>query len=153
MHDAGAPLFRLTDIAKYRTPVNLWTNPNEHCINKKRWDDMPASVQTYLYHWFQVWTQVESQLYYDAEAQKARDFMQQKGIVTIELNETDKAKVNSAYAKVAESWVAEQEAAGRPGKAMLADMKAMRLRYEAMTLDQRMQKVLQSPIPGLMPLK
>ncbi len=153
MHDAGAPLFRLTDIAKYRTPVNLWTNPNEHCINKKRWDDMPASVQTYLYHWFQVWTQVESQLYYDAEAQKARDFMQQKGIVTIELNDADKAKVNQAYAKVAETWVTEQEAAGRPGKAMVADMKALRARYETMTPDQRMQKVLQAPTPGLMPLK
>ncbi len=153
MHDAGAPLFRLTDIAKFRTPVNLWTNPNEHCINKKRWDDMPASVQTYLYHWFQVWTQVESQLYYDLEAQRARDFMQQKGIVTIELNAADKAKVSQAYAKVAEGWVAEQEAAGRPGKAFVSDMKALRTKYEALTPDQRMQRVLQAPVPGLMPLK
>jgi TRAP-type transport system periplasmic protein len=153
MHDAGAPLFRLTDIAKFRTPVNLWTNPNEHCINKKRWDDLPAAVQTYLYHWFQVWTQVESQLYFDAEAQKAREFMQQKGIVTIDFNDADKAKVNQAYAKVAETWVNEQEAAGRPGKAMVADIRALRARYEAMTPDQRMQKVLQAPVPGLMPLK
>ena len=71
----------------------------------------------------------------------------------IDFNDADKAKVNQAYAKVAETWVNEQEAAGRPGKAMVADIRALRARYEAMTPDQRMQKVLQAPVPGLMPLK
>jgi len=153
MHDAGAPLFRLTEIAKYRTPVNLWTNPNEHCINKKRWDDLPQPVQAYLYHWFQVWTQVESQLYFDEEASRARDFMKQKGIVTFEFSEADKRKVNEAYGRVADAWVKEQEAASRPAKSMLADIKTLKQAYDALTPDQRMQKILQAPTAGLMPLK
>jgi TRAP-type C4-dicarboxylate transport system substrate-binding protein len=153
MHDAGAPLFRLTDIAKFRTPVNLWTNPNEHCINKKRWDDLPQPVQVYLYHWFQVWTQVESQLYFDEEASRARDFMKQKGIVTFEFSEADKRKVNEAYGRVADAWVKEQEAASRPAKSMLADIKTLKQAYDALTPDQRMQKILQAPTAGLMPLK
>ena len=153
MHDAGATLFRLTDIAKFRTPVNLWTNPNEHCINKKRWDEMPQPVQTYLYHWFQVWTQVESQLYFDEEASRSREFMNQKGIVTFEFAEADKRKVNDAYTKVSNEWVSEQEGAGRPARAMLADIRRLKAAYESLTPDQRMQKILQSPVSGTMPLK
>jgi len=153
MHDAGAPLFRLTDIAKFRTPVNLWTNPNEHCVNKKRWDELPQPVQTYLYHWFQVWTQVESQLYFDDEAKRAREFMTQKGIVTVVLSDADKRKVTDAYARVTDEWIKEQESAGRPAKAMISDIKSLKQTYDAMTPDQRMQKILQAPVAGLMPLK
>jgi TRAP-type C4-dicarboxylate transport system substrate-binding protein len=131
----------------------LWTNPNEHCINKKRWDDLPQPVQVYLYHWFQVWTQVESQLYFDEEASRARDFMKQKGIVTFEFSEADKRKVNEAYGRVADAWVKEQEAASRPAKSMLADIKTLKQAYDALTPDQRMQKILQAPTAGLMPLK
>ncbi len=150
MHDAGAPLFRLTDIAKFRTKVDLWTNPNEHCINPKRWDAMPEPLKDYLYHWFQVWTQVESQLYYDLEASKARDGMQKQGIVFLEFNDADKAKVDAAYAGAIDAWIKEQEDAGRPGRAMVADMRTLRDKYAAMTPDQRMQAVLDKPVPGLM---
>lgn len=153
MHDAGAPLFRLTDIAKFRTPVNLWTNPNEHCVNKKRWDELPQPVQTYLYHWFQVWTQVESQLYFDEEAKRAREFMTQKGIVTVELSDADKRKVTEAYARMTDEWIKEQESAGRSAKAMISEIKSLKQTYDAMSPDQRMQKILQAPVAGLMPLK
>jgi TRAP-type transport system periplasmic protein len=149
MHDAGAPLFRLTDIAKYRTVVNLWTNPNEHCINRAFWGKMPKDVQSYLYHWFQVWTQVESQLYYDAEALRARAFMQSQGIQFIDLSETDKGKVAVGYKKVVDDWIKEQEAAKRPGKAMYDDMRALKAKYEAMTREDRMRLVLDTPIKGL----
>ena len=114
---------------------------------------MPQPVQAYLYHWFQVWTQVESQLYYDEEASRAREFMKQKGIVTLELSEADKRKVNDAYTKVSNDWVMEQEGAGRPAKAMVADIRRLKAAYESLTPDQRMQKVLQSPVTGTMPLK
>ncbi len=151
MHDAGAPLFRLTEIAKFRTRVDLWTNPNEHCINPKRWDGLPEPVKAYLYHWFQVWTQVESQLYYDLEAGRAREGMQKQGIQFIELSDADRAKVDAAYAGVVEAWVKEQEDAGRKGRAMVEEMRALRAKYGAMSLDQRMQAVLDKPMPGLMP--
>jgi TRAP-type C4-dicarboxylate transport system substrate-binding protein len=149
MHDAGAPLFRLTDIAKYRTRVDLWTNPNEHCINKRRWDQFPAEVKDYLYHWFQVWTQVESQLYYDFQAERARDAMQKQGIQFVEFSEPDQNKVKAAYENLIKTWVEEQEAAGRPGRAFVDAMLAARTKYDAMTLDQRMDAVLQKPVPGM----
>jgi hypothetical protein len=79
--------------------------------------------------------------------------MNQKGIVTFEFNDADKKKVNDAYAKVSNEWVMEQEGAGRPAKAMVADIRRLKTSYESMTPDQRMQKILQSPVSGTMPLK
>ena len=149
MHDAGAPLFRLTDIAKYRTVVNLWTNPNEHCFNKDFWGKLPAEVKPYLYHWLQVWTQIESQLYYDAEALRARAFMQSKGIRFIDFNAADTARVQAAYRGVIDTWIKEQEAAGRPGRRMFDDMVALRKKYEAVSPDDRMRMVLNAPAKGL----
>ncbi|MFN0305973.1 MAG: TRAP transporter substrate-binding protein [Burkholderiales bacterium] len=149
MHDAGAPLFRLTDIAKFRTVVNLWTNPNEHCINRAFWSKLPDGVKRYLYHWFQVWTQVESQLYFDAEALRARAFMQSNGIESIELSEADKGKVNAAYRKVIDDWVNEQETAKRPGRKMFEDMRTLKTKYEAMSREDRMKAVLTAPVKGI----
>jgi hypothetical protein len=47
----------------------------------------------------------------------------------------------------------EQEGAGRPAKAMVADIRRLKAAYESLTPDQRMQKILQSPVTGTMPLK
>ena len=79
--------------------------------------------------------------------------MNQKGIVTFEFAEADKRKVNDAYTKVSNEWVSEQEGAGRPARAMLADIRRLKAAYESLTPDQRMQKILQSPVSGTMPLK
>lgn len=151
MHDAGAPLFRINEIASYRTPVDLWTNPNEHCVNRRVWDNLPDPVKTYLYHWMQVWTQVESQLYYDAAAAQAREQMLAEGITFIDLDEATRAEIAERYAGVIETWIAEQEAAGRPAAEMVETMMELRDRYAAMSPDERMQMVLDSPQPGLMP--
>jgi TRAP-type transport system periplasmic protein len=150
MHDAGAPLFRINEIARYRTPVNLWTNPNEHCINPSFWNGLPSEVQNYLYHWFQVWTQVESQLYYDAEAERAREQMRGQGIDFLELSDEDKVQVQSIYEGVVEKWIEEQEAAGRPGQEMVDAMRAGIEQYAALSEDERMQRILEEPVPGLM---
>jgi hypothetical protein len=36
---------------------------------------------------------------------------------------------------------------------MLADIRRLKAAYESLTPDQRMQKILQSPVSGTMPLK
>jgi TRAP-type transport system periplasmic protein len=151
MHDAGALLFRLNEIARYRTPVNLWTNPNEHCVNIRVWQSLPKEVRDYLYHWFQVWTQVESQLYYDAEAARAREAMLAQGIEFIELPDSDKARVLKAYESVIDTWIKEQENAGRPGRSMVETMRELKQKYEKLSEDERMRLVLDRPVPGMMP--
>lgn len=150
MHDAGVYTFRLQEIARYRTPVNLWTNPNEHCINRERWDGLPKEVRDYLYHWFQVWTQVEAQLMYDAEVVRALEELPQNGIEFIELTDADKQEVEKRYAAVIDEWIKTQESAGRPGAEFVTAMRDLSVRYSAMTQDDRMLQVLEAPIPGMM---
>jgi TRAP-type transport system periplasmic protein len=150
MHDAGVHTFRINEIARYRTEVGLWTNPNEHCVNKETWDALPENVQDYLYHWLQIWTQVESQLYYDAEAERARSSLPDDGIEFIELSEADKAEVQERYAAVIAKWIADQEAAGRPGDELVATMRELAERYSSMTADERLLMLIEAPIPGMM---
>lgn len=151
MHDAGSVLFRINEIATHRTVVNLWTNPNEHCVNPATWDRLPKEVKDYLYHWFQVWTQVESQLYYDAEAERARKQLLDEGKTFIELPEQDQRRVQEAYAGVIAEWIKEREAAGQPGQAMFDDMVRLRDKYDQLSRDERMRMVLEAPVPGMMP--
>ncbi|MGI6852110.1 TRAP transporter substrate-binding protein DctP [Mesorhizobium sp. 1B3] len=151
MHDAGFYTFRLNEIAKYQTEVDLWTNPNEHCINPERWNSLPKPVRDYLYHWLQVWTQVESQLYYDAEAEKARTHMRNEGIEFFELSPADAKELAGRYDKLITDWIAVQENAGQPASEMIAEIRDLSARYAAMTPDERFLQVLDQPVPGMMP--
>ncbi len=149
-HDLGAVVFRVPDIADYRTDVNLWGNPNENCINIQFWEGLDPAVQTYLYHWFQVW----GMAYTQALMVEGGDFVREnvlakQGIEFLDLAEGEQAKVDAALEKFINDWIAEREADGEPGEELIKRMRERYAHYSEFTADERFQKVLDEPVPGL----
>lgn len=149
MHDAGARLFRLMEIAKYRNDVNLWVNPTEYCINKSSFDKLPPDLKQLFYHWAQLWNQVDAQLYYDKEADEALADMNKRGIVSVTMPPEELARWKAATAPVEAKWIKENEAEGHPAAQFVADMKALAKKYDGMTSDEVTRQLLDKPVPGI----
>ncbi|MEC7760619.1 MAG: TRAP transporter substrate-binding protein DctP [Pseudomonadota bacterium] len=149
-HDLGAVVFRLPDIADYRTDVNLWGNPNENCMNMDFWDGLDPAVQTYLYHWFQVWGMAYTQALMVEGGDRVREnVLAEQGINFIELSDEDQAEVDAVLTGLVDEWAAERDADGEPGSELIAMMRERYEIYNALSPDERFQKVLDAPVPGL----
>jgi TRAP-type transport system periplasmic protein len=149
MHDAGTKLFRLIELAKYRTVANLWINPTEYCVNKKAWASLSPDLKSVFYHWAQLANTAEAQLYYDRESRDALKDMDAKGIKSMTLSAEESARWAKVSESVVENFIKTHSAEGLPAKAFYEDMLALQKKYKKMTPDEVTQALLEKPIPGI----
>ena len=149
MHDAGTKLFRLIEVAKYRTVANMWINPTEQCLNKSTWEKLPKDLKTVFYHWAQLTNIAEAQLYYDNESIEALAEMNKKGIKSTVLSEQELNRWRTASQPVVDKFISSMTAEGLPAKDFYNEMQRLQRKYKAMTPDQITQTLLDKPIPGI----
>ena len=149
MHDAGTKLFRLIEVAKYRTVANMWINPTEQCLNKSTWEKLPKDLKTVFYHWAQLTNIAEAQLYYDNESIEALAEMNKKGIKSTVLSEQELNRWRKASQPVVDKFISSMTAEGLPAKDFYSEMQRLQRKYKAMTPDQITQTLLDKPIPGI----
>ena len=135
MHDAGTKLFRLIELAKYRTVANLWINPTEYCLNKKAWAGLPPDLKGVFYHWAQLANTAEAQLYYDRESVDALKDMDAKGIKSVTLSPEEIARWSKVSEPVVQNFIKTHSAEGLPAKAFYEEMVALQKKYKKMTPD------------------
>ena len=149
MHDAGTKLFRLIELAKYRTVANLWINPTEYCLNKKAWAGLPPDLKGVFYHWAQLANTAEAQLYYDRESVVALNDMVAKGIKSVTLSPEEIARWSKVSEPVVQNFIKTHSAEGLPAKAFYEEMVALQKKYKKMTPDEVTQALLDKPISGI----
>jgi len=149
MHDAGTKLFRLIELAKYRTVANLWINPTEYCLNKKAWAGLPPDLKGVFYHWAQLANTAEAQLYYDRESVDALKDMDAKGIKSVTLSPEEIARWSKVSEPVVQNFIKTHSADGLPAKAFYEEMVALQKKYKKMTPDEVTQALLDKPISGI----
>jgi TRAP-type C4-dicarboxylate transport system substrate-binding protein len=149
MHDAGTKLFRLIELAKYRTVANLWINPTEYCLNKKAWAGLPSDLKGVFYHWAQLANTAEAQLYYDRESVDALKDMDAKGIKSVTLSPEEIARWAKVSEPVVQNFIKTHSADGLPAKAFYEEMVALQKKYKKMTPDEVTQALLDKPISGI----
>jgi len=148
-HDAGAVAFRFAELSKFRTVANSWTNATEFAVNKAAFDKLPADLKQIFYHWYQLSSQAQIELYYDLEAQKGRVTMQEMGIKSIPLPPQEVAKWRAAVKPVVDAWISDNEAKGLAAKAFVKDMEALALKYRGKTYEQITGTLLEKPMAGI----
>ncbi|MDH5695755.1 MAG: TRAP transporter substrate-binding protein [Dehalococcoidia bacterium] len=122
--------FKYAEIVKYRTD---WS-PCIGCsfavvMNKPAWNSLPADVQKVMDELAleqSVWTGEYMDTHCGESLQWAID---EQGLEVITISATEKAKWDALLEPVTESWLADMEAKGLPGKAYLDKLTELRDKY------------------------
>jgi len=121
--------FKFYDSGKYVTRIALGPRIQPIVINQDTWNKLPAGVQ-------QVFNDSAKELidisYKDiiivSNEQIWKEFANAK-VEVIELSAADKAELKKIQSAYGDKWAADQEAAGLPGKKVLADYRALADKY------------------------
>lgn len=152
-HDAGAKLFRLGELAKYRTETNLSVSNTENAINKAVFDGLPSDLKAIFYHWAQLWNEAEIELYYEREAADGRALMKKHNVKFISLSDAEMARWKAAARPAIDKFLTDLEAKGSPAREFVADLEKAAAKYRKMSGDEITKALLDKPIPGIIDMK
>ncbi len=144
--DSAAKVFKIFEVAKYATAPNVVRLPVETCVRPGFYDDLPADLKQVFNDWARGASQITPQVIYRLDGAAARDFMVGKGMEIYEMPADEEARWQAKVLPIIDAYVAEQEAAGRPAKALLADIRAEVAKYGKMSPNDIMREVIEHPI-------
>lgn len=147
MPDAPADVYGIPKAAKYRTALKTGGHYNaEYCMSRRLWNSMPRDLQIVFNAWARAQAQAETQILYSVGDARALEKSRAAGLELIELAADQRALWAERTRPVVEQWIATQEAAGRPARQLIEDVKAVVKRYQNMTPNDLMRRAINQPM-------
>lgn len=147
--DAGFVPFKIYEIAKSRTSLDLNSPGIDICFNRDMYADLPADLQKpflamqqalggYVAHR----TGIEFQ-------KKALGIYKESGVEFLELDSGERSKMIEAANTAVDAWASELEGDGKPARAMLAKINELKTKYADTSDDEMMRIIIEDQVPGL----
>ncbi len=152
-NDAAALIFKLHEVAKYRSSNGFNVLTIEYCMGGDWFDALPADLQVVVNNWGRQFAIVEAQAFYDYGGQVNVIKMQEQGLQKIDLPESELKRWRESLAGVEAAWVADTEKKGLPAKEFMADIRKLAAKYAAMSANDIMLDAINNPVQGMYDMK
>lgn len=148
LHDAGINAYRLYEVGKYKTKLQIAIVGTPFCLNRKTFDRLPPDLKRVFYNNLRVLSQFSARGYMSGD-ENAHMVIEKAGVETITLSTGEFARWRSALMPMWEEFIVKNEAKGLPAKELIKDLKALSNKYADWTPQQLMELVEKKPISGI----
>ncbi|MFC1979476.1 TRAP transporter substrate-binding protein [Chloroflexota bacterium] len=125
----GVYAFKLSEVTKYIAISDLFVGPFWIAMNKAKWDSLPSNVQDTIESLAEEKLSLESGRAWDVAAQRGLTMAKDAGIEVYDLPAGEIARWRKAVAPIYESWIAEMEGNGLPGRAVYEEASRLAQQY------------------------
>jgi len=146
---AGFVPFKIEEIARYHTTIGLNSTGIPTCINPKFFDGLPADLKETFYRVQQPLAVAVARITQVDFGKDAASKTKAAGVEMITLSPEEIARWKTATKASIDKWVADNEAAGRPARALLADIERLKKKYDGMSNDEMFRQAVEHPVRGL----
>lgn len=148
LHDVGILAYRLYEVGKYKTKLGLNLFGTPFCLNRKKFDRLPADLKRVFYNNLRLLSQFSTHGYMSGNVY-ARKVMKNEGVEIITLSRGEFNRWKTALKPIWEAFISKNEAAGLPARRLIRDMRALIRKYKNLTPKKIMERVKQKPIRGI----
>jgi TRAP-type C4-dicarboxylate transport system substrate-binding protein len=139
-------LFRIDELAKSHTYINLTRINQEHCLSRKWYEALPPDLKVVVSRWAQGFSQAIAQQFYVLDGARARVKFRKEGINIVHLTDAQKARWQAKVAPVTAEWIKQNDAQGRPAKELVDFIRQRAAHYAKMTPEQIMRETIEHPV-------
>ncbi|MEO7031741.1 MAG: TRAP transporter substrate-binding protein [Herbaspirillum sp.] len=148
IYNTGAVGYRVSELATNMTEISMNNPTNGYAFNRKTWDAFPPEVKRFMYVMFRL-RSVMSAITTDEKDIESRKAFVAQGMKIHQLPPAELARWKAAVAPLWDKFIADNEAQGRPAKALVADLHALSKKYENWTPEQFLKDAREHPTPGI----
>ena len=147
--DPGFVPYKIYELAKYHTTLNLSAQHIDTCINKETFDTLPDDLKQTFYGFQQRMAYAVAKRAGVDFRDKAMKIYKDNGVEMITLPPEELDRWKAAMEPVIDKWVTKYEAQGLPAKELLADIKRLTRKYNNMEDDKLFNLIINEPVPGI----
>ncbi|NKB48668.1 MAG: hypothetical protein GKS02_04790 [Alphaproteobacteria bacterium] len=152
-NDAAALIFKLHEVAKFRSSNGFNVLTIEYCMSADWFDDLPADLQVVVNNWGRQMAIAEGVGFYDYGGQVNVAIMQEKGLQKVDITGAELDRWRNAVSGVEAAWIADTEKKGLPAAEFIAEAKKLSAKYSAMSANDIMLDAINNPVQGMYDMK
>jgi TRAP-type C4-dicarboxylate transport system substrate-binding protein len=152
-NDAAALIFKLHEVAKWRSSNGFNVLTVEYCMSADWFDDLPADLQVVVNNWGRQMAIAEGVGFYDYGGNVNVAIMQEKGLQKFDITGAELDRWRKAVSGVEAAWVADTEKKGLPAAEFIAEAKKLSAKYAAMSANDIMLDAINNPVQGMYDMK
>lgn len=149
LNDSIFRSFKLHEVSTIHSDTALFSVNLEYCMNKQWFDGLAPELKKAIYHFGQIVTQAVAQIGYERGVVYAREHFKEKGIKFVKPTDEERNTWLEIMSPVEKEWIEKTEAKGLPARELLADLKALRAKYDQMSYNDIFKHVLENPAKGI----
>ncbi|MBF6992507.1 TRAP transporter substrate-binding protein DctP [Cupriavidus sp. IK-TO18] len=147
--DAGFVPYRLAEVAKYYTALELTGGGAWTCYNPESYKHMPRELQEVFYRSLEPFAMAATQVTQVDFAKKAQEAYKKLGVEIIKFSPQEQVKLHTMLKPVVEEWTVKLEKQGLPAKQLLSDIDRLSRKYEKLSPDELMRLSIEQPVAGI----
>lgn len=144
--DGSSEVFGIGKIARYRTALGCVRQCLEFGLSDRFWGRLPPDLQQVVHNWLRAEAQAETQIFYGVAGAKARDRFLERGMEFIYLPDAEYGRIMDTVQPLVDRFVAQEEEAGRPARAMLSTIEALNEAHRNKTANDLMMEAIAEPV-------
>lgn len=143
--DGSTAAYKLYEVAKYSTKLEIMNMGVPYAMNKKFFDKLAPAQKKFFYNKLRQASQMASYAY-DIDDQVALKTMLANGVERIEPSAAEMQRMHDAVKPVWQKFINENEAKGLPAKQLMEDLQALVIKYKNYTPQEAQRQVTENPI-------
>jgi len=147
--DPGFVPYKIYELAKYHTTLNISAQHIDTCINPASFQKMPKDLQSTFY-------QLQQRIPYAVAKKVGVEFRntavatyQKQGVEMITLSEEELGRWKAKLRPVLDQWADSMEKMGKPGRQLLADIERLTAKYNKMSDEELFDLIVNHPVEGI----
>lgn len=144
--DGGFVPYKIYELAKEHTTLGLYAASIDTCYSKATLEKLPAPLRAPFVGMHQLMAALVTQRTAVDFAAKARGVYEENKVVFHKVAPAELARMKAAVKPVIEKWVADQEAAGKPARKLLARIEELKAKYAGMSNERMQRLIVEQPV-------
>jgi TRAP-type transport system periplasmic protein len=147
-YDTGAIGYRVHEVSKFMTVLNMDNSPLAYAFNKKTFDNYPPEVKRFMYSMLRRLNQMSGNAF-DEHDSISRKAIEDSGVKVVTPTADQMARWRAAAEPMWEAFINENEAKGLPARQLVQDLRALTAKYSGWTREQLMKLAVENPVHGI----
>ena len=145
--------YRLQEVGKFLTRVNLNVTVLQYCLNRRTFDALPDDLRQTFSDLLRIRSQMCAQDYYSGPIEdEAYATLRAGRCEILDVEPDERERWRAALQPLRDRFIADHEAEGRPATEMLEEMERLSALYSALSREEIMTRVTENPIQGIIDL-
>ena len=143
--DAIVGVFKIHELAKYRTFINLSRVNLEKCMRPAWFEALPADLRTIVSRFMPVMAMAESQITYRVAGALSIDKFKAAGMTFNDVPQEEQKRWRAKVQPIIDEYVADMEAKGLPVRDLLADIERLNKQYSGKSANELTMLAIEAP--------